>query len=88
MFRELIRLILDMLAALRLTPTRLIYVKRLGQNGLWYDGNYNDDELLPAQCLARDSKTSVDAFDLEVERYHRRWQPDRKAEIIFGRFET
>ena len=74
--------ILEVLDKLAVTPGLLIYVKRVGQNGIWYEGNYAEGALLPAQEMAKVSGYPLNEFDAEIEQYHRNWRPDLRARLI------
>ena len=62
------------------SPTIVLYLKRVGGNGLWYDGLYLED--FEAGRPIAGSTAEPHRSDLE---YHARVRPHEKAELIYER---
>jgi hypothetical protein len=65
-----------------LCPGIFVYLKRIGQNGLWYDGLHLEDfeagRPIPGDML------EPHRSDLE---YHERVRPHERAELVYERVE-
>lgn len=69
----------DVLAHVGQTPAILIYLRRIGRNGLWYDGSHLEE------FEARQEGTpEPHRSDLE---YHARVRPHEHADLVYERVE-
>ena len=79
--------LLEVFDNLKVIPNLLIYVKRISASTQWDDGDYECDELLRSEAVARDTNGSVYLLDFEIESYHRKWKPYKRAGLILNRCE-
>ena len=70
----------DVLTLVGGTPTLFVYIKRVGENGLWYDGLELEDAADDSRHVAHEPHRS----DIE---YHARVRPHELADLLHERVE-
>jgi len=70
----------DVLSLVGVVPTTFVYLKRIGENGLWYDGLHLED-FEAGQPVSGDT-AEPHRSDLE---YHARVRPHEAAHVIYER---
>ena len=72
----------DVLSACAIDADLFLYIKRMGRNGLWYDGLHLEDF---------DERSPVDGDELEPHlsdlEYHSRVRPHERADLVYLRVE-
>lgn len=74
-----------LLAVLEQMPVQLallIYVKRIGDHGVWYDKTKYDPEEPVEEILAKYYHGGITQFREEIIRYHAEYRPSQRATII------